>query len=135
MMRELYVYFLISSFLFSCFQTKQTRQDSNLLIHCKYWATAHLRRSEERRVGKGECTLWSVLPAEDGIRDFHVTGVQTCALPILSNSLKQVFLLRPLKIRSLNDAGTLCIFFNKFFPFFVFSNQTNSSGFQFINSL
>src|SRR5690606_6533269 len=22
-------------------------------------------------------------PAEDGIRDFHVTGVQTCALPIL----------------------------------------------------
>src|SRR5690606_40448806 len=24
--------------------------------------------------------------AEDGIRDFHVTGVQTCALPILSSS-------------------------------------------------
>src|SRR5690606_40621551 len=24
--------------------------------------------------------------AEDGIRDFHVTGVQTCALPILSTS-------------------------------------------------
>src|SRR5690606_29575683 len=24
--------------------------------------------------------------AEDGIRDFHVTGVQTCALPILNNS-------------------------------------------------
>src|SRR5690606_41034690 len=23
--------------------------------------------------------------AEDGIRDFHVTGVQTCALPILTN--------------------------------------------------
>src|SRR6266511_4776025 len=23
--------------------------------------------------------------AEDGIRDFHVTGVQTCALPILAN--------------------------------------------------
>src|SRR5690606_39297687 len=23
--------------------------------------------------------------AEDGIRDFHVTGVQTCALPILSD--------------------------------------------------
>src|SRR5690606_40383852 len=23
------------------------------------------------------------LPAEDGIRGFHVTGVQTCALPIL----------------------------------------------------
>src|SRR5690606_40798074 len=26
--------------------------------------------------------------AEDGIRDFHVTGVQTCALPILSESEK-----------------------------------------------
>src|SRR5690606_40342964 len=25
------------------------------------------------------------LPAEDGIRCFHVTGVQTCALPILFN--------------------------------------------------
>src|SRR5690606_40019742 len=24
--------------------------------------------------------------AEDGIRDFHVTGVQTCALPILNDS-------------------------------------------------
>src|SRR5690606_26234668 len=36
-------------------------------------------RSEERRVGKeGRAQRW----AEDGIRDFHVTGVQTCALPI-----------------------------------------------------
>src|SRR5690606_39519120 len=26
------------------------------------------------------------LQAEDGIRDFHVTGVQTCALPICSQS-------------------------------------------------
>src|SRR5690606_39827274 len=25
-------------------------------------------------------------PAEDGIRDFHVTGVQTCALPISPRS-------------------------------------------------
>src|SRR5690606_40958516 len=25
-------------------------------------------------------------PAEDGIRDFHVTGVQTCALPISKRS-------------------------------------------------
>src|SRR5690606_32558050 len=42
------------------------------------------RRSEERRVGK-HCTAGrSPRPyqAEDGIRDFHVTGVQTCALPI-----------------------------------------------------
>src|SRR5690606_12771693 len=27
--------------------------------------------------------------AEDGIRDFHVTGVQTCALPILSASTRR----------------------------------------------
>src|SRR5690606_39819946 len=27
-----------------------------------------------------------VFQAEDGIRDFHVTGVQTCALPILSRN-------------------------------------------------
>src|SRR5690606_40245956 len=26
--------------------------------------------------------------AEDGIRDFHVTGVQTCALPILHHSAR-----------------------------------------------
>src|SRR5690606_39453139 len=26
--------------------------------------------------------------AEDGIRDFHVTGVQTCALPIYGNIVK-----------------------------------------------
>src|SRR5690606_40591780 len=29
------------------------------------------------------CQFCSFLPAEDGIRAFHVTGVQTCALPIL----------------------------------------------------
>src|SRR5690606_40957637 len=31
--------------------------------------------------------------AEDGIRDFHVTGVQTCALPIClrANVLEQLF--------------------------------------------
>src|SRR5690606_39545074 len=28
--------------------------------------------------------------AEDGIRDFHVTGVQTCALPIFSHSVFNV---------------------------------------------
>src|SRR5690606_40800142 len=28
--------------------------------------------------------------AEDGIRDFHVTGVQTCALPILDMFLQAV---------------------------------------------
>src|SRR5690606_40291727 len=27
--------------------------------------------------------------AEDGIRDFHVTGVQTCALPILAGTVEK----------------------------------------------
>src|SRR5690606_40437979 len=33
--------------------------------------------------------------AEDGIRDFHVTGVQTCALPILNLNCNLVFTKRP----------------------------------------
>src|SRR5690606_39658014 len=32
--------------------------------------------------------------AEDGIRDFHVTGVQTCALPIFSRSRSSLPLLK-----------------------------------------
>src|SRR5690606_40661367 len=32
-----------------------------------------------------------VFQAEDGIRDFHVTGVQTCALPILSSASPMPF--------------------------------------------
>src|SRR5690606_13608306 len=32
--------------------------------------------------------------AEDGIRDFHVTGVQTCALPILSQGSGRLFRLQ-----------------------------------------
>src|SRR5207302_7686014 len=30
------------------------------------------------------CFMFFFFQAEDGIRDFHVTGVQTCALPICS---------------------------------------------------
>src|SRR5690606_39603739 len=30
--------------------------------------------------------------AEDGIRDFHVTGVQTCALPICSRATKSLMM-------------------------------------------
>src|SRR6266511_5587833 len=34
--------------------------------------------------------------AEDGIRDFHVTGVQTCALPISKEfALLELFVLHP----------------------------------------
>src|SRR5690606_40290001 len=31
--------------------------------------------------------------AEDGIRDFHVTGVQTCALPILCRNILECFIM------------------------------------------
>src|SRR5690606_39946289 len=33
--------------------------------------------------------------AEDGIRDFHVTGVQTCALPIFNNGEYKVMGMAP----------------------------------------
>src|SRR5690606_39959476 len=37
--------------------------------------------------------LFFFFQAEDGIRDFHVTGVQTCALPILpENNLRQAMI-------------------------------------------
>src|SRR5690606_41095754 len=32
------------------------------------------------------CCVYFFFQAEDGIRDFHVTGVQTCALPIWSEA-------------------------------------------------
>src|SRR5690606_13745011 len=36
------------------------------------------------------CLIFFFFQAEDGIRDFHVTGVQTCALPILWALLKTI---------------------------------------------
>src|SRR5690606_39281013 len=35
------------------------------------------------------CSYVFFFQAEDGIRDFHVTGVQTCALPISEQALAQ----------------------------------------------
>src|SRR5690606_39865025 len=37
----------------------------------------------------GSSVLLFFFQAEDGIRDFHVTGVQTCALPILGLSARR----------------------------------------------
>src|SRR5690606_39896785 len=39
------------------------------------------------------CFDFFFFQAEDGIRDFHVTGVQTCALPISPRRLVRVLLL------------------------------------------
>src|SRR5690606_40153490 len=37
-----------------------------------------------------DCSLlFFFFQAEDGIRDFHVTGVQTCALPILRRTARE----------------------------------------------
>src|SRR5690606_41124678 len=43
-------------------------------------------------------------PAEDGIRDFHVTGVQTCALPI-SDDDDLYFAGRPAPFDLTSDPG------------------------------
>src|SRR5690606_40443263 len=42
--------------------------------------------------------------AEDGIRDFHVTGVQTCALPIYDEALQLIGLSREeVKLKPLQE--------------------------------
>src|SRR5690606_39515457 len=43
--------------------------------------------------------------AEDGIRDFHVTGVQTCALPILREAKRRYPNLRIVYLSSRTYAG------------------------------
>src|SRR5690606_30718444 len=43
--------------------------------------------------------------AEDGIRDFHVTGVQTCALPILSRLPNTRSLQRPDRVMEQPEAN------------------------------
>src|SRR5690606_39787106 len=49
--------------------------------------------------------------AEDGIRDFHVTGVQTCALPICAleqrRDYRQIYVSRPVVPLSNKDIGFL----------------------------
>src|SRR5262249_51908845 len=53
---------------------------SILILPARY--CSRTERSEERRVGKEWRRRWWPDEAEDGIRDWSVTGVQTCALPI-----------------------------------------------------
>src|SRR3712207_7127242 len=45
--------------------------------------------------GRGDIWYVFFFQAEDGIRDIDVTGVQTCALPILRGRLAEVFAQRP----------------------------------------
>src|SRR5690606_12024843 len=37
------------------------------------------------------CLFFFFFQAEDGIRDFHVTGVQTCALPIMPDTARWLY--------------------------------------------
>src|SRR5207302_3883185 len=47
--------------------------------------------------------LFFFFQAEDGIRDFHVTGVQTCALPIFWMTIA-----RPSRSDILSRGATMC---------------------------
>src|SRR5256885_8734353 len=50
--------------------------------------------------------------AEDGIRDYKVTGVQTCALPISTSKLKKIgFLAEYLRTLSEEDLRAAAVFF------------------------
>src|SRR5207302_6910038 len=50
-------------------------------------------------------TFFFFFQAEDGIRDFHVTGVQTCALPISARCEWKAFPAACLDCRPREDAG------------------------------
>src|SRR5690606_40661404 len=57
-----------------------------LLIHC---LVSHSSLSCTFTLG-----IFFFFQAEDGIRDFHVTGVQTCALPIYQKPLSSHLLIK-----------------------------------------
>src|SRR5690625_6709337 len=51
------------------------------------------------------CFIFFFFQAEDGIRDGHVTGVQTCALPIYILELKNKYVITDLTITSKFKSG------------------------------
>src|SRR2546430_6314867 len=57
-------------------------------------------RTERREVGRRsrEMCVFFFFQAEDGIRDLTVTGVQTCALPILVRGISSVLAESPLQL-------------------------------------
>src|SRR5690606_424157 len=64
--------------------------------------------------------------AEDGIRDFHVTGVQTCALPIFEENILNLQELLNQKARSVGYVGD--ILYDKkskrYFATLIFANKS-----------
>src|SRR5256885_5225098 len=58
-------------------------------------------------VGSGQVRVFFFFQAEDGIRDYKVTGVQTCALPIFGVLPKIGLRLAPNVTRQLSRSGCL----------------------------
>src|SRR5271165_7057447 len=58
---------------------------------------------------EGESSFFFFFQAEDGIRDFHVTGVQTCALPICAGGMVNRGFLRAYPERTAEIAATVQI--------------------------
>src|SRR5690606_39776319 len=57
--------------------------------------------------------------AEDGIRDFHVTGVQTCALPILKQVASN-HKLDPEELVAAHQGAVYLLYFYGFIPGFMY---------------
>src|SRR5690606_40415011 len=73
--------------------------------------------------------------AEDGIRDFHVTGVQTCALPILTCRPKQQMPIsrRPLLLK-VNPERLKKLHYRPICPHWEVSSRTKTYGKTFSDS-
>src|SRR5690606_40667865 len=73
--------------------------------------------------------------AEDGIRDFHVTGVQTCALPILVSTPLSSSFHRKVSAKGASSIGmqiislftTRWLIFNASFAIFLIVKRASSS--------
>src|SRR5205807_3087240 len=66
-----------------------------------------VRRHSTRVSADGDVAHSFFFQAEDGIRDYKVTGVQTCALPILLTNLCHAWLRKFLEFL-LSRSGDLC---------------------------
>src|SRR5690606_40760088 len=70
--------------------------------------------------------------AEDGIRDFHVTGVQTCALPICASPANLQFLLAIVVFLRLASALRLLLLHVPLLILLVYSPSSSKIPFFFI---